>query len=179
MAISGATYREGVAYSPDGAMYVASAPGSSGMPTLVAASFTTVSGAADANENILATVTIPAGALGTTGVARVKAAFSFTNSGNAKTMRIRYSGIGGTIYGTVALTNQLYTEMTVHIGNKGATNSQGGGYTELRNAALSQDYSITSAVDTTAATTVVITGQKAVAGETLTLVGYTAEILRT
>jgi hypothetical protein len=64
---------------------------------ILGASAVAVSGAADTNENILATITIPAGAMGLNGILRVYADYTVTNNANAKTLRVRLSGIGGTV----------------------------------------------------------------------------------
>jgi hypothetical protein len=155
--------------------------GVSGVPYVVGQSFTSVSGSADTNENILGTTTIPAGALSTGGGIRVKFKFTYTNSANNKTLRVRFGGIAGTLYLSVVQTTSASTWGEVILGNAGATNSQQGFgvyYTGSAGITGPSGAVITSAIDTTAATTLVITGQKATAGETLTLEMFTAELLR-
>lgn len=144
----------------------------------IAQSGAAVSGAADTNENILGTITIPANALGANGILRYWAQFTVNNNANAKTVRARFNGIGGTIFYSASMASAVsnYTGM-FYIANRNATNSQVGlasnGLTLANGNAV-----ITSAVDTTVATTLVLTVQKGVAGDTMTLEAYGAEIIR-
>lgn len=135
---------------------------------------------ADTSEDTLATITIPANAMGANGFLRITTLWTFTSSGNNKTPRIRFSGAAGTIYMNPVFTATVgLAQMTV-IANRGATNSQVGFASAATNGGLgvsSASANVTSSVDTTAATTVVITGQKASAGETLTLESYLVELL--
>lgn len=128
-----------------------------------------------ANETALATVNVPAGAMGLSGSLRIRTLWSFTGSTNTKTFRGRFSGIGGTAFlsnATATAANVSFTGET-HIRNRGVANSQvaassttwgGDGFL---NAAV-----VPASVDTTAATSVVITGQLANTGETITLEAY-------
>lgn len=176
MTISGANYREGVAISPDGAVYVTAQAGAGGIATVLAQSFVAASAPADTTEDTLATITVPANTLGLNGALRIWTWWTMTSSVNNKTLRIRYSGAAGTVYAAPALTTSASLVGLTVIGNRGATNSQvGGPSTTIANSAAAI---VTSAVDTTAATTIVITGQKASAGETLTLEGYIVEVVK-
>jgi len=138
-----------------------------------------VSGGADTNENILATITVPAGAMQEDGRIRITCSFTVNNNGNAKTVRVRFSGIGGTIYKSASLTLVLSAKFVVEIQNRNSEASQVGSASaasthsglEPSTAAL-----VTSAVDTSVATTIVITAQKAVAGDTMTLESYLVEL---
>lgn len=130
----------------------------------------------DTNEDILATVNVPANAIGLNGFLRLICAWTITNNGNNKTLRVRYSGISGTIYLSQALTNQQQIFSTVIIGNRNATNSQvGSQLTTTFTGALSASVS-TSNVDTTQATTLLLTGQKGLSSDLLQLEYYTAEL---
>lgn len=186
MPIPGANYRDGVAYI-DGAMCVTpvgsanitggTITGATGVTSVIGASWTAVVAPADTNENVLATINIPAGTLGTTGGARVYFNISCTNNANVKTVRVRYSGIGGGAYFTRDFASTTGGVGWIELGNRGATNSQIGGSRGLTNANSSfvSNVGTTSVVDTTAATTIVITAQKATAGDTVTLEYYIAE----
>lgn len=137
-----------------------------------------VSCGADTNEDTLATITIPANALGANGRLRITTIWTTTNSGNNKTTRVRYSGASGTQYGLNVLTTTATAVEMRLIGNRNATNSQVGGMPGGTGGwGTSATAVSTSAVDTTAATTVVITGQKASSGEVLTLESYLVELL--
>lgn len=131
----------------------------------------------DTSENILATVNVPSYVLGNNGHIRLMLAWTITNNGNLKTIRVRYSGIAGTEILSQALTNQQQLVAVVVIANRGATNSQvGSQLTTTFTGALSASVA-TSNVVTTADTTVLITGQKASAGDLLRLEYYVAEIM--
>lgn len=136
------------------------------------------SGAEDTNENALATITVPANAMGPNGFLRITTAWVYTNSANAKTLRYRFSGIAGTIFWTTAPTTTALTTHSFIIANRNAANSQtgmmaGGSATPW---SANTGTLVTGAVDTTAETTLVLTGQKALGTETLTLVGYVVEL---
>jgi len=125
---------------------------------------------ADTTEDILATVTIPANSMGANGVIEVVALWSCTNNANAKTARVRFGGIGGTIYESVSLANFASANTYATITNQNATNSQVG--YSAAGFGTSTSALVTSAIDTTVDQTIVFTGQKATAGDTLTLNSY-------
>lgn len=146
-------------------------------PVLLASSGTPVAGAADTNENALATINIPAKQLGKHGSVRVRANFTVTNSANNKTIRVRYSAIGGTAMFSTVMTTTGKLVLDFVMRNAGATNSQLAHAVAVTDApAVLAPADVTAAVDTTAGTTLVITGQKASAGETIQLQGYTCEL---
>jgi hypothetical protein len=148
-------------------------------PVIIAQSAVAVSGAADTNENTLATITVPGGAMGPNGVLRFYTLWSFTNSANTKTGRARLGGIGGTAFMSWAQTAFVSANFFMGgIFNRGAANQQigqplsGSSFTIAFGGAC-----VTGAVDTNQDQTLVITGQKALAGETFTLEAYLAELL--
>lgn len=184
--------REGASYDDDtGALLVTlgsggtipnpvvTGTGGSGVPFVIAQSYAAVSGAADTNENTLATVTIPANAMGANGLLMVDALWTVTNGADDKILRIRFSGASGTQYFGATITSSATVRVNVLIANRGATNSQVGwsGPTTVSYGGSAQA-AVTSAVDTTAATTLVFTGQKETAGNTLTLDGYTVYLIK-
>lgn len=149
------------------------------------AAVTTTTGTGQTQEQTLATITIAAGSLGANGQIRVTTLWSCTASSNTKTIKVRYSTVSGTSYlsSSFASTTILAENMLI-IRNKNATNSQIG---YVSNAIANGPYgqttgaSVTSAVDTTASTTIVITGQlssaAATANEVITLESFTVELL--
>lgn len=145
---------------------------------VVAQSAVPVSVSATTAEEVLATITIPAGAMGLHGVLRVHMLWSYTNSGNNKTLKMYFGGASGTTYLSVVPTTTASFATIKTIRNRGAADSQVGESDAAANSfTATTDALTTSAVDTTAATTIVITGQKASSGETLTLEAYTVELL--
>lgn len=135
----------------------------------------------DVTEDTLATITVFGNSMGANGALRIRPYYLMTNNANLKTPRVRFSGASGTQVlpsGGVASVDDLVGD--IWIINRNATNSQvmysfsdyfaGGGITTRVGGRL------TLAVDTTADTTIVITGQKATAGDTLTLDSYLVEL---
>lgn len=131
------------------------------------------------SETALATVAIPAGAMGPNGVLRVTTLWSLTNSANNKTPRVRLGGISGTAFRGQNLTTVASGRDQIEIHNRNAQNSQvsnpaGGGF---GGAGTSSSVITTATVDTSIAQDLVISGQLANSGETLTLEAYTVEVL--
>lgn len=147
-------------------------------PIILAASAVAVSCPVDTSEDILANIPIPANALGPNGVLRITTAWSFTNNANNKTLRVRFSGIGGTAYLSAVKTVEVGVDVFQVIANRGVTNSQHGhGIQGNSTGSISVNGNISSAVDTTAATNLVITGQKATGTDVLTLESYLIELI--
>jgi hypothetical protein len=145
---------------------------------ILGASAVAVSCPVDVTEDILATINIPAGMMGLTGILRCTTFWTMTNSVNNKTLRVRLGGIGGTQYLNMIETTRLTAEVLTMIANRGAANSQFGVIPAVTSAfGDSVSGFLTSALDTSVAQTLVITGQKALNSETLTLESYFVELL--
>jgi hypothetical protein len=142
--------------------------GSSSTPVDVTADVTT--------EVVLATITVPANTLGLNGKLRVTTTWGYTNGANDKILRVRFSGAAGTQYLSTTATTTATNQIITIFGNAGATNSQRG-FQGSNGVGTSGSAIATSAADTTTATSIVISGQKEVGSETLTLEGYTVEFL--
>jgi hypothetical protein len=112
--------------------------------------------------------------MGPNGFIELHCLWTHTSSGNNKILRARFGGGSGTIhFQATATTNNEYTLFTV-IHNRNAENSQvSRGWSSLGGAGVSP---ATGAIDTSADTTLVITGQKATGSETLTLESYLAKL---
>lgn len=146
---------------------------------LLAQSAVAVPNTGNTTENTLTTITVPANAMGPNGSVRMVAVFSRNSGGTADVRpRIRFSGASGTQYATLAITTaNLTTKLQVDIANRNATNSQVGGPAGGSGGwSTSGSANITSAEDTTAATTIVVTGQNTNSGDTLTLESYRVEL---
>ena len=133
----------------------------------------------DLNENILFTAKIPAGAMGTAGAIKLYLAFAHTANANVKTLRVRLGGIGGTVVWSAlpGATSASTTRAQIVIGNSGAANSQVSTAMTQIDAVMQNVGAIASAIDTSVATTLVVTCQKAtVAGDSIVLQNATAEI---
>lgn len=144
---------------------------------VVGASSVQTSHTGDTNETTLATITVPAGAMGANGFVRVFALYSFTNSVNAKTCRVRFNGIGGTVYASAGLTSVATWRAEASIGNRNSASSQVGGPNNTTNTFSSSTTAVsTSAVDTTSAVDIVLTGQLTNSGETIAIESYVVEL---
>jgi hypothetical protein len=147
---------------------------------VLAASNVAVSHTGNTNETIIATVNIPAGAMGLNGQLRVTSLWSTPGgSGNNKTLRMRMNGLAGTsIMGTTQTTNLSYADTARIIGSRNSATSQ-----VSRNSGLPAGGATAAAigvagVNTNAAWTLDFTATLANSGETITLEQYTVEILR-
>lgn len=127
----------------------------------------------DTNENTLATITVPANAMGTNGTIELHTDFSQTNNGNGKTIRVRFSGAAGTILDAAGHASIANRAAHYLIQNENSASVQRVVYAG-NNISI---YPTSATVDTTAATTIVITAQKATGTDTVTLRTYWA-ILR-
>lgn len=147
---------------------------------VLAKSAVAVSCPADTTEDILATISVPAGAMGISGVLRIYVEWTWTNSANNKTLRIRYGGTD--LISSTVLTTTATGSHRLSIFNRGATNSQKHraefifGSTPPANTNVAFATSGTLSVDTTALSSIVFSGQKALAGEVLTLESYLVEL---
>ena len=149
-----------------------------GIPYLVASSGAAVSLTGTTSETAMATVAIPAGAMGANGIIKVTSLWTYPSSANTKTLRIRLGGLAGTAYhGYVASTTLFHHTMDI-IRNRNSQSSQVSG--PLNNAASFTAGSAsvaTGSVDTSAAQDLVLSGQLSSAAETLVLEGYTVEVI--
>jgi hypothetical protein len=128
-------------------------------------------------ETALATITVPANALGANGALHIQTVRSFNNDASGKTSRVRYSSISGTEYRLTADANTAGISDYLMISNANATNAQVGGPPST-GAGLGVGTHTTSAVDTTAATTLVITGQLTDGADNITLRHYKVTLTR-
>lgn len=145
--------------------------------TILANSGTDIAHTGTTDETVIATVTIPGGTMGLNGCIRVTTHWNYTNSANNKIMRVRFGGIGGTGYfSTTQTTTANFLNMCM-IWNAGAANAQKGMVALGAVFGSSAGAQLTGTVDTSAATTLVMTAQLANTGETITLEAYTVELL--
>lgn len=118
-------------------------------------------------ETAMATITIPAGAMGANGRIEVWAQYTYPNSANSKTIRGRFGGLGGTTIQSAAPTTTTSQSLIFYVQNLNSVSSQIGG------VALTTATSASSpAVDTSAAVDLVMSGQLANSSETLVLQAY-------
>lgn len=143
--------------------------------SLVASSSVALSVSNTTSEEALATVTLPAP--GPNGGYEIRTVWTMTNGANAKTPRVRLGGISGTAFLNAAKTTIASNSDIHRIRNRGATNSQVGSGSASVAVGDSGSAIVTGALDWSAALDLVITGQKAVGTETLTLESYEVWLL--
>ena len=134
-------------------------------------------------ETNQAAIRIPANTLGTSGTLRITAQWTFTNSANNKTFRIRLSATSadtsaGALLGNSVQTTNSSAQGMLIVRNAGATNSQVAYQSFLAPFGVSTNANTTGAIDTTADCFVNINGVLALGTETMTLLGYTVETIR-
>jgi hypothetical protein len=146
---------------------------------VLAQSNVAVSHTGDTVATTLATVQVPAGAMGANGRVKISSSWSYTNSANNKTCRVRWGGASGTILMNGVYTTTVSNTDVRYIGNRNATNSQvagastsaaGGGLGPVAGAI------VTDTVDTTAAVDIAFTALLANSGETIALESYCVEL---
>lgn len=140
---------------------------------ILAQSAVAVSCPADVTVDTLATIAIPAGAMGANGRLRVTMLWTMTNSANTKGLACK---LGATDFLGVTLTAQVAARIQVEIANRNAQNSQMGFAASQSGFGPTTGANLTGAIDTSAAQNLTITGQKGLAGEVLTLEAYLVEL---
>jgi hypothetical protein len=131
------------------------------------------------SEEIAVTIAVPAGAIGANGYIVIDMSWTLTNNANVKTARTRFgasgAGTGGSALYTPGLASAVTARSNSAFGNRNATNSQVSfnGPGTLSGYSTGTSAFLTSAIDTTAATEICITSQKATGTDTMTLEQYT------
>lgn len=145
---------------------------------VLAASTQISSHTGDTSETILATITIPAGKMGANGRILLSFVATCTENANAKTLRVRLGGIGGTGYLGNSLANFETARTELEIVNVNSESSQKGWVASFGTFGTSTATPVTSAIDTSAETTLLITGQLTNGGDTISVESYLAQVLR-
>lgn len=128
---------------------------------------------ADTSENTLATVAVPAGAMGPNGRLRITTKWSATNNGNVKTCRIRLST---TAYLQMDIASVGASNRYVEIANRNSQSAQVAQLLSNTNGWGTMGAPTTGTVDTSVAVNLTFTVQKATAGDTVTLEDYMVEL---
>ena len=139
----------------------------------------TLTGGVANTETVIATITIPAGALGPNGRIRSTVLWGCNNNGNTKRFRQRFNGLAGTIYSSQDVTTSTCFRSQIEIANRNALNSQVGAPNSIAAAfGTSAGSLVTSAIDTSAAVDLVLTGTLVTANtDTITIESYLVELL--
>ena len=122
----------------------------------------------------LATITIPAGLLGANGKLKIYPLWATTNNANVKTLRAVFGGSVCTTMTSQSVPNNSGLVIIRNINNEAAQKCSSGLVAGIGSSAGSI---AAPTVDTTAATTITITGQLAVGTDTLTLEDLFIEVV--
>lgn len=140
---------------------------------VLASSAVAVSHTGSTTETTLATITVPAGAIGANGALRVTMVWSYTNSANTKTARLRLGGTSFLVFNATT-TSSVRIENQIHNVNSEA--SQKGWVNSGTAFGSSTGTIVTASIDTTTAQDITFRGALANAGETITLESYLIEL---
>lgn len=148
--------------------------GSKYVPYAFAQSGTAVSVGAVTTEAVLATISFAGGELGPNGYIQVIPHFSCTNNANVKTGFVRLGGAAGTQYMSTTLTSLAGVVRYVSIFNNNSQSAQKSPSPAGQGVGFGtfSSVGVTSTVNTASAWDLVISAQKANAGDTLKLEGY-------
>ena len=122
----------------------------------------------------LATITIPAGLMGANGKLKIYPLWGTTNNANTKTLRVVLGGSTCTTMVSQSVPNNSGLVIIRNINNEAAQKCSSG---LVAGIGSSTGSIAVIAIDTTAATTITITGQLAVGTDTLTLEDLFVEVV--
>jgi len=121
-----------------------------------------------------ATITIPAGLLGANGKLKIYPLWSTTNNANVKTLRVGFGGSPFTTMTSQSVSNNSGLVIIRNTNSESAQKTSSGLVAGIGSSPGSIAY---TTVDTSAATTLLITGQLAVGTDTLTLEDLFIEVV--
>ena len=122
----------------------------------------------------LATITIPAGLLGANGKLKIYPLWATTNNANVKTLRAIFSGSTCTTMTSQSVPNNSGLLIIRNINSESAQKCSSG---LVAGIGSSTGSIAVLAIDTTAATTITVTGQLAVGTDTMTLEDLFVEVV--
>jgi hypothetical protein len=153
----------------------------SGVPTIPTSPTPVVAGqgafTGDTGEEFAHMITVPANALGANGLLRVRMSTAHANNANVKTVRCRLSGTGGTVFFTSQTTSSAAAWIDLEIANTGVASAQISRSFIFAGAGVPTSGTL-GTIDTTAATTLVTSHQRATATDNFVILPPTVEYLR-
>ena len=129
-------------------------------------------------EATLATISFAGGELGANGFLMITTQWSCNNNANNKQFNIRLGGVAGTLYQNQFMTTNVGFSRIMVIYNQNSQSAQKtifDAFNANGTGAMSSA-GVTSAVNTAAAWDLILSGQKSVAGDTLTLESYQVQV---
>jgi hypothetical protein len=126
------------------------------------------------SQTTLATVTVPANAMGKNGLLRVTSLWKYTESANNKTCRVNICGANYfEVFGSTTILETIQSQVTVQNQNSAASQV---GFEGAQTFAYSSNNYRTTTQDTTSSHNITFRGTLADTGETITLVSYLVEV---
>lgn len=160
-------YSSGAGWVPVGGSVLLAA----GEPALNHTGDTTDQTQSGATDRVI--VTLPADIMGPHGVVRVETLWSYTNSGNTKTLRVRFGGFTGTSFQLPQPTTTATAQLLCVIRNTASKSAQAGFAPSSSNTYVSSTSAITTAtIDTSQAQDILIGGQLSLGTESVKLEAY-------
>lgn len=142
-------------------------------PVVLGQSAVQVTAPANTAFNSLATITVPAGALGANGMITVESVWGMTNNANAKLVGVRLNGSTGTVISQNSVANFSSTTLLGFLANRNSASVQVTGTPNAVGGVGSTGTAVnTASVNTASAFTIDLVGQKATGGDTITLDMY-------
>lgn len=130
-------------------------------------------------KTTLATITVPADAMGANGVVEIDMTFEYTSSANNKDITVSFGGTD--MFTPASVTTSVAGHYLVRIANLGSASSQVGWFTATNTSPFGNSTATalpTAAVNTGSSVTILVTGQLANVGDTITLKRYLAILYR-
>lgn len=143
-------------------------------PYILGKSSAAVTAPLDTNTNTLATITVPAAAMGANGLLRIKALFNAATATTNRTCTIQF---GGTAMCTKILSNEVDMLLEVEISNANSVSAQYGIPTFTTINGIQLLTPTTAAINTAAAADVTIKVTKATGADPLILKTYSVELV--
>ena len=126
----------------------------------------------DTNLTTLASITIPANAMGANGRVRI----TYTGGASGTNSKEWFISFGGTVLLGVQTTTNTSMRTQTEIANRNATNSQVGNASNQASWGSSTQGVVTASVDTTSPVTILLQGVLGNSSETITLESYLVEL---
>lgn len=146
-------------------------------PRVLGASGAAVTRTGDTNKTAMATIVVPAGAMGVNGILRTTIHISaLTNNANAKTLTV---DLGATAFNAPSFPSVVSARIQSQISNKNSQSAQSG-MTSANTVSwgTAGGASVTGAEDTSTAKNLIISGTLASGADNMTLDSYLVELLR-
>lgn len=147
--------------------------GWTGHERVIACKAVAASHTGNTSETTLATVVVPAGVMGANGALMITALWEVTNDASVKTVRVKFDGTAFTTLTptSVATTQSCTIIRNITAGTQVGHHASSSGFGNVANVPT------TASIDTTLAKNITFTGQLADGTDTVTLHGYTVELI--